>query len=244
VDRLPVGENEVIVSLVDHVTHRLKIKLQANTAETIDVTLKPAPGVLSVSTVPAGARLFVDDKLCGQTPFTLGSLESGPHVIKVELEGYAAETRSLEFQQGEKKVEEFKLIRDSGTVEVMARPEGVKVYIDGVEQGSVLITPENAVGRFSHELAVGGHVVSLRLKGHGTVERRITIERGKTVSIKEVLKRVFMPDTRITLRDGEVLTGVLIEKQLGGEIKLETQLGIFKNIPDMDVDKMESIAPK
>ena len=240
-DRLPAGENELIISLADHVAYRSKIKLQANEEESLVITLKPVPGVLSVISVPTGAKLFVDEKLCGQTPLTLDSMEAGSHVVRAELDGYATMTRTVDFQQGEKKVEEFQLERNEGMLEVMTRPDGVKVVVDGAALGAVTLVGDNPVARFSQELAVGPHVVSLQLKGYGTVERRITIAKGQTVTLKEILKRVFNADTRLKLRNGDVITGVLGEKLPNGDIMLETQIGIYKTFSAIDIAAIEAI---
>lgn len=240
-DRLPAGENELVISLPGHVVYRSKIKLQANQTENLEITLKPMPGVLSAISIPTGARVFVDDKLSGQTPLTLESLEAGTHAIKVEMDGYTTVSRSLEFQQGEKKVEEFRLEREVGILEVMTKPEGVKVFVDGKEQGVVLLSPGAPVAQYIGELAVGSHVVSLRLKGYGTVERKVQIEKGQTISVKEILKRVFVPDTRIRQRNGEVLSGIFAEKLPNGDIRMETQIGIYKTIEAADIASMEPV---
>ncbi|MEI8139485.1 MAG: PEGA domain-containing protein [bacterium] len=241
IDRLPAGENELNISLPDYVVYRSKIKLLANQAESLDITLKPVPGVLSVISIPTGAKLYIDEKLCGQTPLTLDAMDAGSHVIRAELDGFAPETRTIDFQQGEKKVEELRLERNMGIIEVMAKPDGVKVFVDGSEQGMVMLGQDNPVARFSQDVAVGDHVVSLRLKGYGTVERRVTIEKGKSVTLKEVLKRVFNADTRITLRNGDVMTGILEQKLPNGDIKLETQIGIYKTIAELDIATIEAI---
>jgi hypothetical protein len=240
-DRLPAGENELAVSLQGYVVYRSKIKLLANEEESLDIPLKPEPGVLSVISIPSGAKLYIDEKLAGQTPLTLDSIEAGSHVIRAELDGYATVTRPVELQQGEKKVEELQLERNVGTMEVLAKPDGVKVFVDGTEQGVVMLSQDNPVPRFTHELAVGTHTVSLRLKAYGTVDRRVTVEKGKTVTLKEILKRVFNVDTRITLRNGDVLMGVLGEKLPDGGIKLETQIGIYKTIEAVDIATVEAV---
>ena len=240
-DRLPAGENELAVSLQGYVVYRSKIKLLANEEESLDIPLKPEPGVLSVISIPSGAKLYIDEKLAGQTPLTLDSMEAGSHVIRAEMDGYATVTRPVELQQGEKKVEELQLERNVGTIEVLAKPEGVKVFVDGTEQGVVMLAQDNPVPRFTHELAVGPHTVSLRLKTYGTVDRRVTVEKGKTVTLKEILKRVFNVDTRITLRNGDVMMGILAEKLPDGGIKLETQIGILKTIEAVDIATVEAV---
>jgi hypothetical protein len=243
-DRLPAGENEVMVSLPEYGVYRARIKLQANEEQTLDIPLKALPSVLTVISTPAGARLFVDDTLRGQTPLTLDSLEAGSHVLRAELDGYETQTRPVELNKAEKKVEGFELVRNVGVVSIMARPNGVSVLVDGVEKGTIVPASNESVGKLDVELPVGAHVVSLRYKGYGTVEKRVTILKGETVTLKEILKRFFVADTRITLTTGEVLTGVLSEKLPSGDVKLETQLGIYKTLESFRINTIEPLKPE
>ena len=45
-------------------------------------------GALAVDSRPAGARVFVDDKVVGTTPMALPAVSAGSHVIRLEHEGY------------------------------------------------------------------------------------------------------------------------------------------------------------
>jgi len=242
-DRLPVGENEVVVSLPEYGVYRARIKLQVNEEQKLDIPLKALPSVLTILSTPTGARLFVDDILRGQTPLTLDNVEGGSHVVRVELDGHETQTRPVELNNAEKKVEGFELVRNMGVVSVMARPNGVSVLVDGVEKGTIMPVSNEPVGKLDVELPVGAHVVSLRFKGYGTVEKRVAILKGETVTLKEILKRVFVADTRVTLTTGEVLIGVLSEKLPSGDVKLETQLGIYKTLESLRISKIESLKP-
>lgn len=51
-------------------------------------TAGPLVGRLSVESRPAGARVFLDDKLIGTTPLGVASVSAGEHAIRLELEGY------------------------------------------------------------------------------------------------------------------------------------------------------------
>jgi PKD repeat protein len=45
-------------------------------------------GTLSVTTDPAGARVYLDDVLRGASPMTLPNLPAGAHTLRIEREGY------------------------------------------------------------------------------------------------------------------------------------------------------------
>ena len=242
-DRLPAGDTEVVVSLPEYEDYRTRVKLQANEAQSLDITLKAFPSALSVISTPTAAKVFVDEALKGQTPVTLEGLSAGSHSLRVEMDGYDPETRAVDVKNAEKKVEEFKLVRNVGRLEIMVKPDGGLVTVDGVEKGTVMAGAEGTIGQLAMELPIGDHKVVLSLKGYGPVEKRVTIEKGQTVTIKEVLRRYFVADTRIKLITGEIVTGVLVEKLPNDDIKLETQLGIYKTIKASDVAITESLKP-
>jgi hypothetical protein len=45
-------------------------------------------GALAVDSRPAGARVFVDNKVVGTTPMALPAVSAGSHVIRLEHDGY------------------------------------------------------------------------------------------------------------------------------------------------------------
>lgn len=242
-DRLPAGDAEVVVSLPDFETYRSTVKLQANEEQALDITLKAVPSAVSVISTPTGARIFVDDVLKGQAPVTLDALPAGSHVVRAEMEGYEPSSRTIELRAAQKSVEEFQLSANVGRLELMVKPDGVQVAVDGADKGVIMPGAEGTVGQLAFELPVGDHKVVLTLKGYGTVEKRIAIQKGQTASVKEVLRRTFVADTQVKLNTGEVVTGVKGERLPNDDLKLETQLGIYKTIKAADIVSIESLKP-
>lgn len=64
-------------------------------------TLGPGTGVLSVSSVPAGAQVFVDDVFIGITPVTTPPVTSGSHQVLVRLSGYADWLTTVQVSPGQ-----------------------------------------------------------------------------------------------------------------------------------------------
>ena len=54
-----------------------------------------AVGALSVSSRPAGARVFVDGRLAGVTPLLLSNVKPGTHQVRIERSGYARWTTAV-----------------------------------------------------------------------------------------------------------------------------------------------------
>jgi hypothetical protein len=48
----------------------------------------PASGTISVSSVPSGADVYIDNEYKGLTPLTMKNIENGNHIVLVRLSGY------------------------------------------------------------------------------------------------------------------------------------------------------------
>ena len=139
----------------------------------------PEPeGRVLVRTSPAGARVFVDGREYGVTPFAVRSLSHGGHNVRVVRDGYNAEERrvvltasqpsqslsiELERQGGgaatpraapaARPAETESSGRFTGDLFIVSRPPGAKVFMDGKPVGTTPVTLR-AVPIGSHALRI------------------------------------------------------------------------------------------
>jgi hypothetical protein len=59
------------------------------------------PGGVTVQSRPAGARVFVNDRLVGSTPLAFPGLPAGPATVRLELDGYRPWTTIVHVSAGE-----------------------------------------------------------------------------------------------------------------------------------------------
>jgi hypothetical protein len=62
---------------------------------------KTGPGGLNVQSRPAGARVFVNDRLAGSTPIAIPALPAGPATVRIEMDGYQPWTTKVRVVAGE-----------------------------------------------------------------------------------------------------------------------------------------------
>jgi len=77
--------------------------LQINNLTAMNVVLEePAPlyGSLEVNTSPMMAKVYLDGKEVGETPFFMNNVLIGAHELRVEKEGYAAQQQSITIEHG------------------------------------------------------------------------------------------------------------------------------------------------
>ena len=246
VDRLPSGDNRVVISIQDYLPYQQDIKLQAGDEQKIDVTLKSVPSALSVISTPPGARVFLNEKLRGQTPLAIDTIEPGNYTVRAELEGYEPLSSSVEIGRAQTKVVDLPLVRNTGSLELVTDPAGVKVAVDGQDKGLTLPGAPDAPSQVMKVdlLPVGDHRLQLVKKGFFPVDRSFAVKTNEITAVREIMKRKFVQDTVVRMKadPNDVVVGIFTRKLPNGDVELETKPGIFKTIKAEDILSVDPLA--
>jgi serine/threonine-protein kinase len=174
VTALGPGAHEVRLSVPGYGNVTQTVTLQRDGRASLTALLPPEERVLTVQTVPASARVFVDGRLeHKRTPATIHVGDGDFHELRFELDGYEVETRALkpEDHAATLTVQLEPQRQERGSLWVDA-PTAAQVFIDGAPSGAVVPTVAIPV-------AVGAHLIEARAED-GTIlaQRKITIRRG------------------------------------------------------------------
>lgn len=239
IDRIPAGTCQLELIMDGYAPYKQTLNLQAGQQEKMTAIMKAIPSELQVVSIPAKARIYVENQFRGESPVTLQNLEPGEYRIRAELIGCEPVARTVKLERNQKLVEEFRLTRDCGVMEITTEPAGVKVLLDGKESG-VTAAKAGETDRVSEPLTIdflsaGAHQVQLTKKGYYDASFEVQIEKEKTVTKHVPLKQRFIPDCEVRTTKDEVFRGVLVDADPQGNIRLEIKPGIFKNIPAKEV---------
>ena len=204
--------------------------------QTVSRVLEVMPGTLYLSSVPEGARFYLNGEFRGESPLSIPDLTPGEYEVRAEKTGYSVETRKVTVQNGATPREEFRLENTMGRLEVRTSPSGAQVYIDGTLVGTTVESSVNA--EFSKVLSIenlseGEHVLVVSKKGHAEQTRHPKIRSRKTSTAKVRLKRVFEPDVELTTITG-TYKGMLVDETPDFVI-VEVALGIQRSFPQADI---------
>ena len=61
-----------------------------------------ARGSVSVQSRPAGARVFVNNRLIGSTPLAIPDLAAGPAAVRIEMDGYQTWATTVQVNAGQR----------------------------------------------------------------------------------------------------------------------------------------------
>ncbi len=244
VERVASGESEIELRLAGHEPFRQRIQLRAGDQITIHEQLAPLPGSIRLTSTPPGVQITLNGNPPGETPLQIDDLAPGRYTVRAASRGYAEATAELMVRHAAVTHHEFRLQRDSGTIELTTEPARVRVLIDGEEVG---ITEPGESDVISLPLrldliAQGTRTVQLSRPGYYRREFQVEITAGQTVTRHERLRRRFVPDTRIRIGDGpdDVLTGIITQRHPDGSIEIEIRPGIFRTI---EGDRIRAIDP-
>ncbi len=154
--------------------------------QTLTVELAPAWGQMRFSSVPAGAQLYIDERLVGQTPITAEVLETGSDA-SLSARGYKTWRKRVSVQAGtEAEHPPVQLIVADGTLDIRSAPAGAHVTIDNEFRGTTpLSVPLSPLRE---------HRVELLLEGYRKATRNVNVQpeshAALAVDLKPVIGRI------------------------------------------------------
>jgi HEAT repeat protein len=111
--------------------------------------LRPRPAVLpksvtiQITSAPAQATVFIDDKYAGVTPLTVKDIAPGHHFVKLTKRDHLPWTQLKELLFAEEKIEAKLALKPKGGIVISSEPAQADVYIDGEYEGKTPLEKKN-----------------------------------------------------------------------------------------------------
>lgn len=139
---------------------------------------------VAVSSTPEGAKVLVDGKLIGTTPFPEPvHVPAGPHTLEVALTGHLPMVEELILTGGQSltKVVELQEDRREGTLTVTATAPKATIFVDGREMGPA---------PWTGTLPVGEHQVVVKAPGYHEAVRPVVVmpEEERSVEVQMAIQ--------------------------------------------------------
>jgi serine/threonine protein kinase len=196
--KLKPGSHSVVFSKTGYQPVTLKIEVEAGKRAGVSAELKLMPATFAVSSKPPGASILLDGKPTGQVTPAQITVAPGQHQVDLALEGYLPATIAAEAgagqtlriapalqSQGARPFSRLKRLFGSGeersVLEIQTRPKGAEVWIGDSK------APDKTPATIP--LKLGAYHITLRLPGFKPVTRNVTIEKGKSYGINQILVR-------------------------------------------------------
>ncbi len=226
-ERIREGEHTLTMRLEGYKPLTHKLKLAAGETIPLSFNLERLPSGLTVTTLPEGARIYVDGVFQGESDLTLPNLSPGAHSLRAEMPGYATESRSILLNSGTTQVEEFRMQIVRGSLTVRTQPEKVAIW-QGTKR--LATTAPAKPGDYTSQrttlaLPPGTYTLTFTADGYHKTERKVTIEANKTAELN--VRLTFAPNFEVVTRSA-TYRGVLVRQTPEGHITLELKPGTLR----------------
>ena len=242
VSEIPNGRMTLELRMDGYEKLMREIAINAGDTPNLFYKLNPLPGNLNLSSVPAGARFYINGEPRGNGPISLKNLAPGTYTVKAEKDDFDPVTREIVVEKGATVNEEFRLSSNLAKLEIRTRPAGIEVEIDGRTVGRTKGTGDSAM--WSESLIVPGlkageHTVRVKCRGYAEEIRYPVLNVSSTTSLKIQMREVFTPNVRIHTST-DVIEGILKNTE-GSFITVEGKNKIERPIPKENIRKMERL---
>jgi hypothetical protein len=143
-------------------------------------------GTIDIQSNPAGAAVYLDGKNTGyKTPATISGVVAGSHTVRCSLSGYTDQSQTVTVNAGQTTSVTVTLQSQApvtGSISVSSSPNGARIYLDGADTG--YITPRTIGG-----VTAGAHTVRCSLTGYTDQSQSVTVNGGRTSTVKIYLVR-------------------------------------------------------
>ncbi|MEZ5502537.1 MAG: PEGA domain-containing protein [Halioglobus sp.] len=164
------GEHQLLLQLPSYADWQQTLRIKAGEGQDLGrINMQPAPGELTLTSVPGGANVTLDGEFQGQTPMTLEVSPGKAHQLGVFKPGYKRYTAAVQLTAAGSDKRTVTLQPELGEVRLRISPANAVVSING-----------RTVGNGSRTLSLPAveHVVEVSLDGYATVRQRVTPRPG------------------------------------------------------------------
>jgi tRNA A-37 threonylcarbamoyl transferase component Bud32 len=135
--------------------------------------------MLSVSTQPNQATVFVDGEPVGTTPLTQHEVASGERTVRVEKEGYRPVDTTIAVSEGGPiDLSGLTLAAQEAQFSLTTNPDGATVFVDGRNVGETPLLSEDVSG--------GTHDVRIQKQGYEAKSLTLTVAPGQTKALEDI----------------------------------------------------------
>jgi len=106
---LPIGLHQVLIKKEGYKDEVFNVSIQEGKELTFNVELSPKTGMITITTDPSGAEVYIDGLKVGETPLEQYVLTVGKHTIVIKKEGYKEETHEITVEAGKELKLNYKL---------------------------------------------------------------------------------------------------------------------------------------
>lgn len=177
VAELPPGIYELSAEYPGWNTQRKQVTLTRNSELKEVFTFRP--GVVEITSAPAGARVLAGNKELGITPLTLSDVQPGEVLYVLIKDDFNPEVVKGDVTAGQKLSLNKQLTKERGTLVLASSMPGVDFYLDSLPLGQLV-----SGQKFQTNVSPGKHEITAVMLGWPKQEKQVVVERDKVSALQ------------------------------------------------------------
>jgi hypothetical protein len=179
---LKCGEYSAELQMVNRAPRSIKWEIKSARPKKVIASLESNVGKVVLNTNPEKARVYIDGKACGFTPYT-AEIQEGKHDIKFSLSGFSEVTTPINVLREQETVKSVDLVRLPGSFKFLSTPEGAKVYINDKAYGKTPLQVDDLPQTDKK------YRIRVDKSGFDSITREANITAGRVNTVEFVMKR-------------------------------------------------------
>jgi hypothetical protein len=171
-EKISSGFHEVIIRKSNYHDYRESFSINDGDTKDISATLMEAFGSMIITSEPNGAKVFIDGREVGVTPYRNTQLASGRYNIVISKDLYTDSREVITISDGQEVSKFYALTQNYGILRISAAD--AEIFIDGARVGQ---------GTYTANLTPGQYRLKASKDRHTDDERTVLVELGQTQNI-------------------------------------------------------------
>jgi hypothetical protein len=177
---VPAGETTVQVEAPGYDPYVTTRNISKGKTMTLDVNLVSSFGALNALSDPPGARVWLNGKEAGETPYTNSRLVPGSYSVKIELSAHDPYETTIAVVKAQTRKISAQLVSKFGKLAITSVPHGAHVFLNGHHAGQ---TPYS-----NYELDPGIYGIQLKLDNYSDIVETLQLSKGHSLNKHFVLE--------------------------------------------------------
>ena len=241
-DQVEEGKHEIELRRNGYVSLKKSVQVRSKGITKLEEqVLEVKSGSIQIKSAPSGAKILINGKNYGDTPFNISNLKPGTYSVRLEKAGYDPAVRKVNLPAGGNIDLMFNLDSNTGGVDIVTQPPGITVYLDGRQVGITEKDPEHRnISKVLkiRNLSMGEHRITLAHKRARPEKKNIsfTVQKGKVVRLTNL--NLWIPNAVLVRSNGARETGRIIQ-DLPSKYEFEPSPGVKFTVEKSSVKKIE-----
>jgi len=187
---LQEGMHKIKVTKTGFAEIKTSVDIARDKEITKTITLIRLPGTFEFRSNPEGALVYINNRVHGKTPLVVADIQAGKYKVRVEKNGFDSMSRDAYITAGRKNIVEFKMLRNTGGIDLIVNPPGVSIYVNGKKHGLTIEGESKTLSKVIHirNLQAGKYQIMLAHKRMQppTIKKYIRVKKAKITRPKPI----------------------------------------------------------